>query len=137
MTTSSSGVGDDRAERRGGVGRLPGPPRRQGGRAVPLPGFALCSSASLSWLRRPDKSLVHFYLTVNPVPFMTNHRGPQLMEHIEGRLVAGTEVLLKLKCRNPRCVSGDVIGSLKPHRKGHSGAVQDGASRYGGLMAAG
>jgi hypothetical protein len=46
-------------------------------------------------------------------------------------------VLLKLKCRNPRRVSGDVIGGLKPHRKGHSGAVQHSASCYGGLMAAG
>ena len=43
-----------------------------------------------------------------------------LLRTIEGRLLAGTEMLLKLKCRNPRWVSGDLIGSLKPHRKRHS-----------------
>ena len=35
-------------------------------------------------------------------PAQDEPRGPQLSEHIEGRLVAGTEMLLKLKCRNLR-----------------------------------
>jgi hypothetical protein len=67
-------------------------------------------------------------VAANAVTVRANHTGAQLVEDLEGRLVAGqAKLALKLDRAQSRRVAGDQIGCPEPRRERHAGALHDAA----------
>ena len=85
--------------------------------------FALGASA--------DKCLIHFdwILSANRVTFRAHHASAELVQNLEGGLVAQSQLSLKLHCRHARRLRRHQVSSPEPCGQRRMALLHDGASR--------
>ena len=85
--------------------------------------FALGASA--------DKCLSHFdwILSANRVTFRAHHASAELVQNLEGGLVAQSQLSLKLHCRHARRLRRHQVSSPEPCGQRRMALLHDGASR--------
>jgi len=89
-------------------------------------------ASALALGRTAHPLFVHFYgpLPADAFSIRADHRGPQLVEHLEGRLVAGQpEELLELEGRHPRGVACYEPRAPEPGGEGHPRLLHDRTGR--------